>query len=430
MTWLQRSIVAVILLLPVGALSLPGAGVAVILAAMAVPAALVLLLLLRADTSVRPSWLLAALALNTVSGLVSAFVAVDPVATLTLLAVSLLTLGYATALTVVGQRSDSLRTILTVTLIVGGGIAGWALTQAGSLAVAAGGGVIDGRLQGPFAQPNELGAFCAALLPIGVIAIATAPSPRFRMLYVSATALLTIAWVLSMSRGSWMGGFAALTLLAVCHPSSRRRLAITGVLGAGFVVTSLLVPSSAGVLAVVGARLRTLQSGGSNPYDDRPLIWQEAWHQSTERPWLGSAAGGYRGWVTDGAGPVSQQPPDHAHNMLLTILAERGAIGLACASAVIVAGLLVLVRGWKIIHASPPPLRSVRRDAAWSVAAMTGLASLAVQGVIDMPLRNPIVTALTWTLLGCAAATETITRTWLTTPQASTQRQGVATHAG
>jgi hypothetical protein len=41
------------------------------------------------------------------------------------------------------------------------------------------------------------------------------------------------------------------------------------------------------------------------------------------------------------------------------------------------------------------------------VAVLAALAAVAVHGAFDMPLRNPIVSGLVWTLLGAAVVVET-----------------------
>ncbi len=75
-------------------------------------------------------------------------------------------------------------------------------------------------------------------------------------------------------------------------------------------------------------------------------------------------------------------------------------VGLAAAGLVVIGCILVMVRAWQWYS------RGLGLDSAWRIAAMSGLVAIAAQGLFDMPLRNPMVAALTWTLLGYAAVSE------------------------
>lgn len=411
---LRVSVLAVILLLPAGQFALPGVGLSVVLAAMAAPAVLAALSLLRGDPVPGPSWLLGGLAISVLIGLTSVVFAEDVARAVVLIVISLLSLGYCVAIGMSVDSSARLRSTLVLTVLVGGVIAAWSISQLGSLQAASGGGVVTGRPTGIFAQPNELGLFCAALLPVAAVAVTTAESTISRLLRGSAALALSAAWVMSMSRGAWVGGLTGLALLAVCLPAVRVRLAVAGALAAAGAAIAVLLPATSGVLGVLGARLRTLTDASNNAYDQRPAIWDEAWRQAAERPWFGSGPGGYEALAGEAGSRLSWDPPIHPHNLFLTTLTEHGVIG-ACAGAVIVLACgAVLIRGWAVVHRRDPSSRSMRRDAAWGVAAVAGLSAIAVQGFFDMPLRNPIVTATVWTLLGCAVATESTVRNWTT----------------
>lgn len=398
---LRGAVALVIVALPLGFVDVPGLGVSVVLVAMLVPAALAATAIVRGELRARPSLLLAGLLLGVVSTIVSSLGSADLAASVPLAVIAVVCLGYATAIVLAESDLVAVGGWLPLAAPIGGVIAIWALLTAGPLVVAEGGGVVTGRLQGAFEQPNELGAFCAALLPIGVIAVVTASTRIAFAIQLVATLMLGTAWVLSMSRGAWVGGCLALLVVAVFAPTTRRWLALGVAAGAGFVVAALAAPPSAGAIAVLGARLRSFSSAAENPYDARPAIWAEAWRQAGEHPWTGVGPGAFPAVSAEPASAVSAAPADHPHNLLLTVLVERGVLGVATACVLALGCGAVMLRAWQWYS------EGHGLDSAWRIAAMAGLVALAGHGLFDMPVRNPTVAALTWTLLGYAAVSET-----------------------
>ena len=398
---LRGSIAVVIVLLPFGAVQAPGVGVSVVLVAMALPAAGAAVAILAGDLSPGRSVLLAGLLLCVFSTLASTFVSTDLGYSMTLTLVAVVSLGYATAIVLAESDGPDTGGWLPFLAVIGGVVAAWALSSSGSVVASDGGGVVTGRLQGPFAQPNELGVFCAALLPIGVIAVVTATTRIGFAIQLASVLALAAAWVLSMSRGAWTGGCLALLIVAVFSPTTRKWLALATAGVAGFVVSALAAPPSAGVLGVVGARLKSFSEVSNNPYDDRPAIWAEGWRLAGEHPWLGVGPGGYQAAAGGSTSPVSFSAPLHPHNLVLTALSERGVFGLFGAAVVAVGCCVVLARSWE------GRARGCGLDSSWRIAAVAGLVAVAGHGLFDMPLRNPIVSGLTWTLLGYAAVAET-----------------------
>ena len=399
---LRVAVGGVIVLLPLGGVSVPILGVSIVDAAMAVPAALALRSLARDEARIPSSLVLSGLGLGVAAGVVSAAVGVDPHDSVRLVVISMVTLGYALAVALAyrpGLEGDG----LDLLVLVGGVTAAMALASAGALQAADAGNVVTGRLTGPFSQPNELGQFCAALLPVAVACVVTSASRRRTAALGLAAALLATACVLSMSRGSWIGALTALAFLAVCEPATRRALAAVGLAIVGTICAAMVLPTTTPLLGVLGERIRTLGDPTQNPYDDRPLIWAEAWRQATEHPWLGVGPGGFPGAAARSASAVSADPPDHPHDLLLTVLAERGVIGVAL-GIVVVAGCLVATRAQLFAAPSPGSAPAVLR--ARSLAVIAALAAVLAHGAFDMPLRNPIVSGLVWTLLGAAVVVE------------------------
>jgi len=400
---LPLSVAAVVVLLPVGDTGVPGLGLPLAYVAMVVPSVLALRILLRDEAPVPRSLILAGSTLGLVSGIVSGALGVAPDRSISLVLVSCLTLGYGLAVALAfrpGLEVDG----TDLLVVVGGVVAALALTSTGTLQAAEGGNVVSGRLTGPFAQPNELGLFCAAVLPLTVACVVTTVRSRGRLVLGLSGACLAVACLMSMSRGAWLGAGVALVLLAVCEPRTRRLLAAVGLAVAATCVLALAVPARTAVLGVLGSRIRSLGDPTQNQYDDRPLTWAEALRQADEHPWFGVGPGGFHDASTDSASAVSAQPPDHPHNLLLTVLADRGVVGVALGVLVVV-GCVVAAR--RQLRSPARPDGTHRPMRTRSLAVVAGLSAVAVHGAIDMPLRNPIVSGLVWTLLGMAMVAET-----------------------
>lgn len=399
---LPVAIAAVIVLLPFGDTSVPGAGLALVYVAMAVPAAIAFWVLLTDRAPVPPSTILLGLSLGVAGGVVSAALGVEPSRSVQLVVISFLTLGYAIALGL-AQRPGLAAPALELLVVAGGVVGALALTSAGSLQSAEGGSVVNGRLTGPFAQPNELGIFCAALLPIAVTSLVLATT-RLRVAVLGlATALLAVAWAMSMSRGAWIGGVVALVCLGLAAPRTRRALGSVGAAVLATCAASLTVPSSTVLLGPIGDRIRSLGAPSQNQYDDRPLIWAEAWRQATEHPWFGVGPGGYQAAASTSSSAISAEPAEHPHDLYLAVLADRGVVGLGLGAVVLLGCLLVVRR--RVLEAGDrrtPDAETATR----AIAVVAALVAVGVHCLFDMPLRNPIVSGLVWTLLGMAVVAE------------------------
>jgi putative inorganic carbon (HCO3(-)) transporter len=400
------AVVVALAVLPFGGAFSVGLSVAFV--AMGLPAAIAAWLLVTDARSVPASLLLLGLALGIVTSLVSAAGGVNPGDAMTRVVIGFIALGYAAGV-VMAHSPGHERGGPDLLVVVGGCIGAYALSGAGALQAAAGGWVVDGRLTGPFAQPNELGIFCAGLLPVAVACLVTAGSRTRTAVLGAATLCIALAWALSMSRGAWIGGTVALVCLAVGVPRTRRLLRRAGAVVVSTCVLALVLPADVPLLGILGTRLRSMGDTGANEYDARPLIWGEAWRQISDRPWFGVGPDGYRVAASSSVSTVSAYGADHAHDLYLTVLVERGVLGMT-AGVVVLIGCLVAAR--RQLSAQADAAREADEDTAVlavrSLGVLAGLLAVAIHGVFDMPLWNPIVYGFTWTLLGMAVVAETV----------------------
>ncbi|OAB86569.1 hypothetical protein AWH69_14760 [Janibacter melonis] len=314
--------------------------------------------------------------------------AVDPMRSAVLTVASALGWACAAALTTLNPRRRAVVLgSLVVSLLV---VCAQASTDLGGLTSRAGGSVVDGRAQGPFAQPNELGAYVVLLLPVCVALAARPRSRAARALLGLAVVPVLAALALSLSRGAWMGAAAATAVLVLVLPRLVPAVAIA-LGGVSTVVLGLALLGTTGPAAVVLSRIGSLGDPSRSPDDHRPQIWELALDAAAHRPVTGVGAGGLETWATRTDSALTLEPPLHAHNLVLTVLSETGAVG----ALVLVALALVLLHGLWCAAAS---------TTSWLVAApLAGLAGAAVHGLIDMPWRNPALTATAWLLVGAAA---------------------------
>ncbi|WP_139977275.1 O-antigen ligase family protein [Nocardioides litoris] len=306
--------------------------------------------------------------------------------------VQLVLLVLLTCATTTAVRTPAQLRTVTVSLVAAGGvIAATALLDAGPTETYYGGSVVTGRALGIFAQPNELGIVSAVLAVLATGVALTADRPAVRRGGAVAALLLLGALGLSLSRGAWVGAVVGLVALAVLVPRARRPLGrATAVVAA---VVGLLGLVGVGPAAEVVGRLGSLATTGDNPYDQRPIIWGQAFRLIQESPVLGQGPGGYTAAAAEGALPDGTfLEVEHAHNLLLNVAVEHGLPGLA-ALLCLVAGLAALVRTRTTATSDPLP-----RVLTAALVVVLG------HGFFDYPLRNPTALTTTWLVLSLLAA--------------------------
>lgn len=392
------SVALVALSLPVGLLPLPGRplGMQVVHAVVAGVAGAVLLRRLadgRAPLEVsRPlTWavLLVVWSVVTTASAVDLDVAVRQTANL--VAAVLLALVVVMVLPEATRLRRAVWALLAgATTITLPGLAG-----AGEIQAVYGGALVKDRLQGSFTQPNELGAFAMVVLLLAAGVVLGSLRPRERWLALGAGIPALGALTLSLSRGAWIGAAAGALTLFVLLPSARRAVALAA-------APLLLVGALLGAYApdnpqiqVVGQRLSTVQSPTGNPYDDRPRIWAEARREIRLDPLTGQGPGNFPIVSERSASEAQMVQAAHAHNVLLTVAAEAGLPGAGLVVALTIATAFAVRDGWRGLD---PPDRALLAGAVAACVAVAG------QGLVDYPMRNPVLLVVDWLLLGLVVA--------------------------
>ena len=201
-----------------------------------------------------------------------------------------------------------------------------------------------GRALGPFGQPNRMGGYLIAAIPVALALAIVAQDRALKVGILLATFGLMFCVVATYSRGAWLGLAAGLLVLAVALVRWPELLPRPAFLAASVACVSLpilfLLPS---VISRLEAR-RSATPAWNLPFDPeregsgamRRAIWSGALRATARRPVLGSGIGTFReafdrskGTTMKRLEAVGGRTADQAHNHYLGLLAERGALGLA-----------------------------------------------------------------------------------------------------
>ena len=227
-----------------------------------------------------------------------------------------------------------------------------------------------GRSSGSFGIPNSLAALCALVMPaIGWRMVRGEGGRLTRGLWAAAGLVVTLGFVLTVSRGAWLSLALALAAwpLLLKSGSLWRRLAWTGA-----VIASLALVVAILVAAMPLVRQRLLYLIRDAGELSRPILWRAALHISAEHPWVGGGAGAFNilfeRWRPEGF----NLEPRWAHNDYLNTLCDYGIIGVVLGMAPVV---LLAMR--------------LRRSRALEAALCVGLMAFALQLSVDFNLKLP-----------------------------------------
>lgn len=245
-----------------------------------------------------------------------------------------------------------------------------------------------GRALGPFGQPNRLGGYLIALIPVA-IALAFAVQGRWIRLALLASAfVLAFCLVATLSRGAWLGcafGILVLALLLFRWPELAPRPVLAGMALAALLLPALLL------LPSVVQRLNSKASpetAWNLPIDPertgsgslRRAIWTGAIAAFAARPVLGWGIGAFREAYDRSKSDTLKRleaeggrTADQAHSYFLVTLAERGVLGLA--AFLLFAGLCVSA-GLGALGTGPAEGRLIVAGLVASVAAVLAHAAL------------------------------------------------------
>lgn len=307
--------------------------------------------------------------------------------------------GFGCLLALSQLDEKSMIVVMEALLLSAALVCAGAMTQMGQMTSEEGGSVINGRLQGPFSQPNELGSFAQLTLPLVPAFAVSSRSRSSRGLALLAAPAIAAALMLSLSRGAWLGAIVSTIALAWLAPRLRRPLAALVGLGLAAMMLTLAVggPGS----AIISARLHSIVDNSASTSDQRPAIWEFALRLLGEHPLLGAGPGSLPTASLDAhTSAVALVQPQHAHNVFLAALSEGGLLGGLTLLALLGVGAWCALQLHRAIRSATP-----WRESWIPLAATASLAGAAAHGVIDFPWRAPALTFTTWVMAGVLART-------------------------
>ena len=297
----------------------------------------------------------------------------------------------------VAANMKDLRWILGSLTAVSASIALMGLTNLGEIDVILGGAVAEGRLNGAFDDPNQLGAFAAMTLFPAIGLFGGCRTVRSRTLAAAAIVAISGALLMSLSRGAWIGVVFGLVFLFFTVQEFRRLLFYIA-------LPLLLLAAALGSFApdapqvkVVEARLKSFTV--LSPYDARSQIWQEGLREMSEDPLTGVGPGSFPVASVRAASGASTVYAEHAHSIFFTWGAETGVPGV-----LIILGFMVslTVVGSKAMRRARE--RHQLHDRMLIAGVAAGLVSVVGHGILDYNLRNMVIHLTVWALIGALLA--------------------------
>ena len=255
------------------------------------------------------------------------------------------------------------------------------------------------RIYSTLDNPNLLGGYLLAILPLAVVVLLRWRRPLPRLFAITTLAMGTAALVLTYSRGAWMGLVAAAAVLAVLlalrmtrnwPPLWRKVIPLLVLLGGASLLAVLVwqvEPLRVRVLSLVAGR-----DDSSNNF--RINVWLAALDMIQARPWLGIGPGND---AFNLIYPLYAQPRFSALSACsipLELAVEAGIPGLLAGIGLLVASLRQGLQLW-------------RGSSPWALPAMGVLAVIAglwVQGLTDTIFFRPEVQLTGWFGLATLAA--------------------------
>jgi O-antigen ligase len=239
----------------------------------------------------------------------------------------------------------------------------------GTNLIAAEGGVM--RLRSVYGSPNNVALYLGRALPIAIAVMLMSQHKLRRVAYAFAALIMGLTIGLTFSKGAWLLGVPAALAVIVIGWQGKRGAIVVGVLGilalAAWPLISRL-PRFADVLNPVG---------GTGFF--RVKLWASAWQMFLDHPLLGVGLDNflyqYRGHYIL---PEAWQEPNlsHPHNIALDFLTRLGALGFACAVA-------LLVGFGRAARAAYARVRSDPDARALTVGLIAAVADMLAHGLVD-----------------------------------------------
>jgi O-antigen ligase len=212
-------------------------------------------------------------------------------------------------------------------------------TEKGYFAMKAGAGTVN-RVAGTFGHPNKLGMFLGMMLPVN-LALILAPIPmRFKCMLIPSFILISIADILTFSRGAWLSLSIGASITLYWCIAKRTGSKILS----GFLITALLALAFlVAVTQVDPVKKRLFESDYGTAHIRVPLA-KLALNMIRHNPFLGVGPGNFTAVAhkyDTTRERVSYAFPAPVHNTFLLMAAELGIPAL---------GFFLIIIGYMFIN--------------------------------------------------------------------------------
>lgn len=301
---------------------------------------------------------------------------------------------------VVFSEDESIVRRLLFCLAIAGGILGLlAVVQTSAVDQVAidGGAVASARAEGGLGQPNVLAIYLVVLIPFLVGAVVLLRSLPLKLAAASGLTLSVCALLLTLSRGGFLAFAAAGLVLFLWQPIRRPALVLLAVL-------TLLFASGVNPLGTyinegaISARITSV-GNDAGATDPRTTVYRGAVEIIRTHPLFGVGTNDFRAearniGLTD---TRNNTLITHGHNLLLTVWAERGLVGIGALLFLVVALVRTLVRAG----------RDRRREQQMMLAATAAaFVAFAAEGVVDYALADSVLLGVLFLLCGVSVRLE------------------------
>lgn len=247
---------------------------------------------------------------------------------------------------------------------------------------------------------NALGTVLAMLLPLGLVRwYQVRRMPLARVVLSLWVVLALLVLYLTFSRGAWLSAVGGIVVLLTLVSSTRfwrsprrwwrQRTQQTRWIMA-FALAAIVI---AGMLAMV-ATIRAFDTPRRDP-GTRLFLWNVAWETVRDYPLVGRGPGTYGLSLLEHWSFPPEHPHAGAHNLVLNVAAELGAVGLI---ALLVSIIVITWLGWRAVYRAVDPDQRAQR-----AACAGGLAALGIHSMVDLPLSVPAIVLLALAVMAVMA---------------------------
>ena len=253
---------------------------------------------------------------------------------------------------------------------------------------------ITQRAVSVFNNPNILGVYLAAMLPISLMLTTSRFEKKIRVLGYMSSLYIIVCVIFTYSRSAWLGLLCGAVLFAMMiSPKGILWLIPAGIVT---VALALIFPDT------IGARLLNFVSVSDSANNYRLDVWNSSWNLLSDT-WLFGIGWGeeafrtaYINYGTDGT-----QYAMHSHSLYMQIAIQTGLCGII----VFILSIGSIFRNYFSVFG-----KSDSKDvlALYSGSALSGAFAVLITGIFDYTWYNFRVFFIFWALLAFAFASANV----------------------